>query len=88
MGAAILTGSKDVGGQGAICAYLWGLLFAALLAGVNLYDLIPPAVGFGLMALIAGTAVLLSLRHGPMVALLGFVGGFLTPAWSNALLVM
>jgi len=55
------------------------VLFAALLAGINLYDLIPPAIGFGAMALTTGVAVFLSLRHGPFVALLGLLGGFLTP---------
>lgn len=57
------------------------VLFAALLAGVNLYHLIPPSVGFALMAVTTATAVLLSLRHGPFVALLGLLGGFLTPVW-------
>ncbi len=55
-------------------------LFAALLAGVHLYHLIPPLVGFGLMAATAGAAVVLSLRQGPMIAVIGLVGGFLTPA--------
>jgi uncharacterized membrane protein len=55
-------------------------LYAVLLAGVRLYDLIPPLVGFGLMATNTAVAVLLSLRQGPMIALLGLVGGFATPA--------
>jgi len=57
------------------------VLFAVLLAGVNLYGLIPPTIGFALMALITVSAVLLSLRQGPMVAILGLIGGFLMPAW-------
>jgi uncharacterized membrane protein len=56
------------------------VLFAAFLAGVNLYDLIPRTVGFGLLALTAAVAVLLSLRQGAIVALVGLVGGFLMPA--------
>jgi len=55
-------------------------LFSCFLGAVNLYHLIPPAVGFLFMALTAAVAVLLSLRHGRMVALIGLVGGFLTPA--------
>ncbi len=55
-------------------------LYAVLLAGVRLYGLIPPLVGFGLMAANTAVAVLLSLRQGPMIALLGLVGGFATPA--------
>ncbi|HYG61968.1 MAG TPA: DUF2339 domain-containing protein, partial [Thermoanaerobaculia bacterium] len=59
-------------------------LFACFLAGVHLYQLISPAVGFAFMALTALVAVLLSLRHGPMVALIGLAGGFLTPALIRA----
>lgn len=56
-------------------------LFACFLAGVHLYGLIPPAFGFVLMALTTAVAVALALRQGPMVALIGLVGGFLTPFW-------
>ncbi len=56
-------------------------LYAALLAGVHLYELIPPGLGFGLMALNTAVAVLLALRQGPLPAALGLVGGFLTPLW-------
>lgn len=55
-------------------------LFACFLAAVHVYHLISPAAGFGLMALTTAVAVGLALRHGVMVALLGLVGGFLTPA--------
>jgi uncharacterized membrane protein len=58
-------------------------LFAALLAGVHVEDLIPPAVGFVAMAGVAGLAVVLSLRQGQLVALLGLAGGFITPAVVN-----
>ncbi|HYO16034.1 MAG TPA: DUF2339 domain-containing protein, partial [Thermoanaerobaculia bacterium] len=55
-------------------------LFACFLAAVHLYELIPPAAGFFFMVLTTAVAVLLSLRHGMMVALIGMIGGFLTPA--------
>jgi uncharacterized membrane protein len=55
------------------------VLFVSFYAAVGLYSLIPAAAGFGLMALTTATAVVLSLRQGPMVAVLGLVGGFLTP---------
>ncbi|HSF40265.1 MAG TPA: DUF2339 domain-containing protein, partial [Thermoanaerobaculia bacterium] len=55
-------------------------LFACFLAGVHLYQLISPAAGFFFMVLTTAVAVLLSLRHGMMVALIGMIGGFLTPA--------
>lgn len=55
------------------------VLFVVELAAVHLYHLIGPATGFALMALTTATAVALALLHGPFVALLGLVGGFLTP---------
>jgi uncharacterized membrane protein len=55
------------------------VLYSCFLAGVHLYRLIPPGVGFGLMALTTVVAVVLSLRQGIMVALIGMIGGFLTP---------
>lgn len=54
-------------------------LFACFLAGVALYKIIPPPLAFGLMVLTAAVAVALSLRQGKMVALVGLIGGFLTP---------
>lgn len=56
-------------------------LFACFLAAVNLYKLIGPLAGFGLMALTTAVAVVLSLRQGPLVAVLGLIGGFFTPYW-------
>jgi uncharacterized membrane protein len=57
------------------------VLYAALLAGVRLYDLIPPPVGLVGLALVTGTAVVLALRHGQIVAILGLLGGFVTPVF-------
>ena len=56
-------------------------LYAAFLAAVHLYALMPPALGFALMAATTAVAVALSLVHGPIVAVVGLVGGFLTPLW-------
>lgn len=58
-------------------------MFACLLAAVNAYELIDPLKGFAAMSAVTALAVLLSLRHGPFVALLGLLGGFLTPALIN-----
>jgi uncharacterized membrane protein len=55
-------------------------LFAAFLAAVNPWHLIPREVGFALLAANTALAVGLSLRQGPFVALLGLIGGFATPA--------
>lgn len=55
-------------------------LYSAFFAATQLYALVSPWVGFGLMALTTATAVALSLRQGVIVAAIGLVGGFLTPA--------
>src|SRR6185369_7638333 len=54
-------------------------LFACFLAGIHTYGIIPAPLGFGLMVLTTAVAVGLSLRQGKMVALIGLIGGFLTP---------
>ena len=55
-------------------------LYGALFAAVALYGMISkPMAGIGAGALTA-VAIGVSLRHGPFVAALAFVGGFLSPA--------
>lgn len=54
-------------------------LFAAFWAATNLYGLIPPVVGFLGMAVVVAVAVALSVRQGPLIALLGLIEGFLAP---------
>ena len=63
----------------ALCGAAVAVLYATVLAGHSLYHLIGTPWAFGLMAAITTAAVLLSLRHGPAVALLGMVGGFMLP---------
>jgi uncharacterized membrane protein len=55
------------------------VLYASFLAAVELYQLIPPPVGFALMAATTVAAVVLALAHGPIVAIVGLLGGFVTP---------
>ncbi len=55
-------------------------LYVCIFAATSLYNLIPGALGFVGMAAVTATAVILSLRHGMPIALLGLIGGFLTPA--------
>jgi uncharacterized membrane protein len=55
-------------------------LFASLFAAVALYQLIPPALAFVVLAALTFIAIGLSLRHGPFVGLIGLAGGFITPA--------
>ena len=45
-----------------------------------LYGLVPPLAGFALMAAASVAGLLLALLHGQLVAAIGLVGGFLTPA--------
>ncbi len=55
------------------------VLYVAVYAGAALYALFPPVFGSLGMLAITMVAVILALRHGPPIALLGMVGGFLTP---------
>lgn len=59
-------------------------LFISFFAATTLYQLIPPLVGFLLLALTTATAVALSLRQGYIVAVIGLLGGFLTPALASS----
>ncbi len=61
---------------GAGISVLYGCAFAAS----NLYHLIAPVTAFAAMATITCAAVVLSLNYGAPIAVLGLLGGFLTPA--------
>lgn len=57
------------------------VLFSTFFAAHALWKLVPALPTFGLMALVTGAAVLLSVRRDSIfIALLGLVGGFATPA--------
>ncbi len=57
------------------------ILYATLFASHALWNLIPAALGFALMAGVTGLAVFLSIRRDSVfMALLGLLGGFATPA--------
>ena len=55
-------------------------LYASLFAAVALYELLPPALAFVILAGVTFLAIALALRHGPFVGLVGLAGGFITPA--------
>ncbi|TAF39880.1 MAG: DUF2339 domain-containing protein [Alphaproteobacteria bacterium] len=55
-------------------------LYVCMFAATSLYNFVPAFIGFSGMAVVTATAVILSLRHGMPIALLGLIGGFLTPA--------
>jgi uncharacterized membrane protein len=57
------------------------ILFSTVFAAHALWDLIPSLVAFGLLAMVALIAVLLSIRRESLfIAVLGLLGGFATPA--------
>ncbi len=60
------------------------VLFVSVYAAANIYFLIPNILGFLLMIAITALGVVLSVRHGAPIALLGLVGGFLAPALTSA----
>ncbi len=53
--------------------------FASIYAAYALYDLIPSLAAFVLLAAVAFGAVALAVLQGPLIALLGLIGGFATP---------
>lgn len=59
-------------------AGVW-IAFASVYAASELYNLLPPLAGFGLLGAISAGAVLLALPQGPFLALLGIIGGYATP---------
>ncbi len=56
------------------------VLYLAIYAATSLYELISPTVGFIGMAAVTATGIVLSLRYGKPIALLGLIFGFITPA--------
>lgn len=69
--------SQSLAGSGIAVLYL------ASFASSRLYDLVPNFVGFMAMAAVTASALILSLKNGPAIALMGMVGGFLTPTLLN-----
>jgi len=57
-----------------------GILYLTVFAAMRLYALLPPAMAFGVLALIAAfSAALAVLQDSAAFALLGIIGGFLAP---------
>ena len=56
------------------------ILYLSIFAAFSLYDLIPSVAAFGFFFLVTLTAAGLALKHEAMaIAILGIVGGFITP---------
>lgn len=60
------------------------VLFGAAYGAGPLYDLVDPVIGFLLMAAVAIAGMGLALRFGALVAAVGLVGAFVTPALVTA----
>ncbi len=65
---------------GALAAGGAAVLFAAAWGAGSFYGLVPPALGFALMALAALAGLAAALRFGPLAAAVGIAGAFATPA--------
>ncbi|MCB1669476.1 MAG: DUF2339 domain-containing protein [Gammaproteobacteria bacterium] len=55
------------------------MLYAALLAALLLYQLLPPLVIFVLLAVVSLFTLSLALVHGPVLAILGILGAYVVP---------
>ncbi len=55
------------------------VFYASFYTGSNLFDVLSPAIGFAGMVATTILAILFSVRFGPPIAILGLVGGFITP---------
>ncbi len=56
------------------------VLYVAIFAAASLYSLIAPWLGFLGMGVVTAAALVQSLKFGAPIALIGLLGGFLTPA--------
>ena len=55
------------------------IAYTSAYAAFELYSLLPPILAFIVLGILSMGAVFLSLLQGPLVAVLGIVGGFVTP---------
>jgi uncharacterized membrane protein len=83
-GAKIIRSKENIGNVMKIAQSLSGagiaVLYVCVFASCNIYNLVPMVVGFIGMGIVTALAVLLSLAYGYSIALLGLIGGFITPA--------
>lgn len=84
LGAAERLRQRSRSVAGGLAAAGIAVLYASIVAATNLYGLIGPVAGGVGMAAVTAAAVALSLRFGPVVVVIGLIGGFLTPALIGA----
>lgn len=68
----------------ALTAASVSVLYASLFAATALYDLLPTALAFVILAFLTFATIALALREGPFVGLIGLAGGFLTPVFVSS----
>ncbi len=54
-------------------------LFGAILAAMNIYNMVPKEYGFVLLVAVALATMLLAIVHGPGLAAIGIVGAYIVP---------
>jgi uncharacterized membrane protein len=59
-------------------------LFATLLVGLRLFELISPATAFVLMAMVAVFTMAMAYIHGPVLAAFGILGAYLVPILTSS----
>ncbi len=59
-------------------------LYISIFAASSFYHLISPILGFCLMTLVTLIAIVSSLKHGMPVAVIGLIGGFLSPTMTGS----
>ena len=87
LGVALLAGAEWLrrrppagAAPAALAAGGVAVLFGAAYGAGAFYALLPPALGFALMALAGATGLMASLRYGKLAAAVGVAGAFVTPA--------
>jgi uncharacterized membrane protein len=87
LGAALLAGAEWLrrrpqtgGASAALAAGGVAVLFGAAYGAGVFYVLVPPLIGFVLLAAAATAGLLASLRYGQLAAAVGVAGAFVTPA--------
>ena len=87
-GGAVIRARETVANGTRIAQSLSGagicILYLVMFAATSLYGFLPDIIGFVGMAVITALAVVSSLRYGMPIAVLGLLGGFLTPMLINS----
>ncbi|NKB33170.1 MAG: DUF2339 domain-containing protein [Pseudomonadales bacterium] len=81
-GVAEFGRQRSIGNYQSLAALAGGaslILYSALVAALLLYELFPPLLVFIALAAISLATMYLAILHGPVLAVLGILGGYLVP---------